>query len=68
MEPPMSNSSMCHRDPDLEIDDTRAILQGASCTIAAVRIGTRTAIADAIEDGRIKRGIFGRQTPKVHLG
>jgi hypothetical protein len=27
MEPPMSNSSMRHPDPDLEIDDTRMILQ-----------------------------------------
>jgi hypothetical protein len=36
MEPPMSNSSMRHPDPDLDFDDTRIILQGASCTIAAV--------------------------------
>jgi hypothetical protein len=35
MEPPMSNSSMRHPDPDLDFDDTRIILQGAPCTIAA---------------------------------
>ena len=35
MEPPMSNSSMHHREPKSEIDDTGQILQGASCTIAA---------------------------------
>ena len=35
MEPPMSNSSMRHPDPDLDFDDTRMILQGASRTIAA---------------------------------
>jgi hypothetical protein len=35
MDPPMSNSSMSHQDPDLDFDDTRIILQGASCTIAA---------------------------------
>ena len=33
MEPPMSNGSMQHHDPDLDFDDTRVILQGASCTI-----------------------------------
>jgi hypothetical protein len=36
MEPPMSNRSMHHilighREPKSEIDDTRMILQGASC-------------------------------------
>jgi hypothetical protein len=35
MEPPMSNSSIRHQDPDLDSDDTRKTLQGASCTIAA---------------------------------
>jgi hypothetical protein len=35
MEPPMSNGSMHHREPKSEIDDTRMILKGASCTIAA---------------------------------
>ena len=35
MEPPMSNSSMHHTDPDLDFDDMRVIVQGASCTIAA---------------------------------
>jgi hypothetical protein len=35
MEPPMSNSSMRHQNPDFDFDDTRTILQGASCTIAA---------------------------------
>ena len=35
MEPPMSNSSMRHREPKSEIDDTSHVLQGASCTIAA---------------------------------
>jgi hypothetical protein len=37
MELPMSNGSMRHREPKSEIDDTRMILQGASCTIAARR-------------------------------
>jgi hypothetical protein len=36
MEPQMPNSSMRHREPKSEIDDTRMILPGASCTIAAV--------------------------------
>jgi hypothetical protein len=35
MEPPMSNGSMRHQNPDLDFDDTRTILHGASCTIAA---------------------------------
>jgi hypothetical protein len=35
MEPPMSNSSMHHREPNSEIDDTGHFLQGASCIIAA---------------------------------
>ena len=35
MEPPMSNGSMRHQNPDFDFDDTRIILQGASCTIAA---------------------------------
>jgi hypothetical protein len=35
MEPPMSNGSMRHQNPDLDFDETRMILQGASCTIAA---------------------------------
>jgi hypothetical protein len=35
MEPPMSNGSMQHQNPDFDFDDTRIILQGASCTIAA---------------------------------
>jgi hypothetical protein len=35
MEPLMSNSSMQHQNPDLDFDDTRIILHGASCTIAA---------------------------------
>ena len=35
MEPPMSNSSMHHQNPDLDFDDTGHFLQGASCTIAA---------------------------------
>jgi hypothetical protein len=35
MKTPMSNSSMRHPDPDLDFDDTRIILQGASCTITA---------------------------------
>jgi hypothetical protein len=36
MEPPMSNGSMRHQNPNLDFDDTRVILQGTSCTIAAV--------------------------------
>ena len=35
MEPPMSNNSMRHQNPDLDFDDTLIILQGALCTIAA---------------------------------
>jgi hypothetical protein len=36
MEPPMSNGSMQHREPNKsETYDTRDFLQGASCTIAA---------------------------------
>ena len=35
MEPPMSNGSMQHQNLALDFDDTRKILQGASCTIAA---------------------------------
>ena len=35
MEPPMPNCSMRHQNPDLDFDDTRMILQGASYTIAA---------------------------------
>ena len=35
MEPLMPNGSMQHQEPKSEIDDTRIILQGASCTIAA---------------------------------
>ena len=34
MEPPISNSSMRHQNPDLDFDDTGHFLQGASCTIA----------------------------------
>ena len=34
---PMPNCSMHHREPKSEIDDTGQFLQGASCTIAAVR-------------------------------
>ena len=37
MEPPMPDSSMRHREPKSEIDDTGHFLQGASCTIAARR-------------------------------
>jgi hypothetical protein len=36
IEPPIPNSSMHHPDPDLDFDDTRMIMQGASCTIAAI--------------------------------
>ena len=35
MEPPMSNSSMRHQNPDLDFDDTGHFLQGAIYTIAA---------------------------------
>ena len=35
MELPVPNSSMHHREPKSEIDDTGLTLQGASCTIAA---------------------------------
>jgi hypothetical protein len=37
MELPMFNGSMRHREPKSEIDDTRILLHGASCTIAARR-------------------------------
>ena len=36
MEPPMSNSSMRHQNPDLDFDDTRMIMHGVFCTIAAM--------------------------------
>jgi hypothetical protein len=35
MEPPMSNGSMGHQNPNLDFDDTGHFLQGALCTIAA---------------------------------
>jgi hypothetical protein len=35
MELPVPNGSMHHRESKSEIDDTRHILQGTSCTIAA---------------------------------
>jgi hypothetical protein len=35
MEPPMSNRSMHHQNPDLDFDDTGHFLQGALCIIAA---------------------------------
>jgi hypothetical protein len=38
MELPVPNSSMQHREPKSEIDDTGQILQGASCTIAAEQL------------------------------
>jgi hypothetical protein len=37
MEPPMSNGSMRHQNPNLDFDDTGHFLQGALCTIAAPR-------------------------------
>jgi hypothetical protein len=43
MEPPMSNSSMRHQNPDLDFDDTLMILQGASRTISADLRGNLTA-------------------------
>jgi hypothetical protein len=42
MEPPMSNSSMHHREPKSEIDDPGHFLQGALCTIAATAARART--------------------------
>ena len=45
MELPVPNSSMQHREPKSEIDDTGQILQGASCTIAtAIRNFKGTAV------------------------
>ena len=35
MEPPMSNRSIWHQNPDVDFDDTGHFLQGALCTIAA---------------------------------
>jgi hypothetical protein len=32
----MSNGSMQHQHPDLDFDDTRVIMQGTFCTIAAL--------------------------------
>ena len=43
MEPPMSNGSMHHREPESEIDDTGHFLQRASYTIAAIRYDARRA-------------------------
>jgi hypothetical protein len=40
MEPLMPNGSMQDQEPKSEIDDTRMILQGASCTIAAADVHT----------------------------
>jgi hypothetical protein len=39
IELPVPNSSMQHPDPDLDFDDMRMVLKGASCTIAAVKAG-----------------------------
>ena len=36
MELPVPNCSMQHQNPVGDFDDTRMILQGASCTIAAL--------------------------------
>jgi hypothetical protein len=36
IELPLPNGSMQHREPESEIDDKRTIMQGASCTIAAL--------------------------------
>ena len=58
LEPLMSNSSMHDPDPDLDFDDTRMTLQGASCTIAA---HTGRAVAYSKKSGflgKIKIGIF----------
>ena len=35
MEPPMSNGSMRHQNPNLDFDDTGHFLEGAFYTIAA---------------------------------
>jgi hypothetical protein len=43
MELPVPNGSMQHRERKSEIDDTRIILQRASCTIAAWCAATRAA-------------------------
>jgi hypothetical protein len=43
MEPPMSNGSMRHQNPDLDFDDTGHFLQGALCTIAAHLVPAATA-------------------------
>jgi hypothetical protein len=49
MEPPMSNSSMRHQNPDFDFDDTGQILQGALCTIAArAAAGTSRTRADIL--------------------
>ena len=45
MELPMPNGSMHHREPKSEIDDTRIILQGASCTIAAPAVDSQLPLA-----------------------
>jgi hypothetical protein len=60
MEPPMSNSSMSHQDPDLDFDDTRIILQGASCTIAARACTKFSVRCDGTEMNILV--VFGRRT------
>jgi hypothetical protein len=61
MEAPMSNGSMHHPDPDFDFDDTRIILQGASCTIAAAVVVAATWDVDpASEHSRF--GIFSAHT------
>jgi hypothetical protein len=66
MEPPMSNRSMRHENPDLDFDDTRIrILQGASCTIAAC--DARISGSDPLALALYAISIAYFQTKKVNL-
>jgi hypothetical protein len=47
----MSNGPMQHQNPDLDFDDTRIILQGASCIIAASSYGGRSRGGGDARDG-----------------
>ena len=63
MEPPMSNSSMQHREPKSEIDDTGHFLQGASCIIAADAAASLTANHDLDQSNHQESGQKGEIRP-----
>jgi hypothetical protein len=58
MEPLMSNGSMHRREPKSEIDDTRMILHGAYCTIAARCDRARAYDRTTKQDSSSIRAIF----------